>query len=364
MRFIDLHTPYMNQKQDYMQAIEAVLDSGRYIGGPVIEELEQNLAAYSGAKYCVGCANGTDALMLALMALGVGPGDEVITVPFTFFATVEVVELLGAKCKFVDIDEETFNLDASQVKSAITDKTKAIIPVSLFGQTCDMDPINSLAKDHDIPVIEDAAQSFGATYNGKRSCNLSEIATTSFFPAKPLGCYGDGGALFTSDDDLAERFKVLRNHGQTKAYTYEHIGMNSRLDAIQAAILLIKMKRFDEEIELRNTVVSRYEEALGDVPGIRLPQVSAGRTSVWAQYCVRVGNREQVMAGLKAAGVPTAIYYPIPFHLQPVMSGHGHNKGDFPVTEKVSEEIFAIPMSPYLSVEDQDKVTSAIKNLL
>lgn len=360
INFIDLQAQYRAYKEDIDREIGEVLSSAQFIGGPKLQKLEAELSAYSGAAHAIGCSSGTDALLLALMALDVKTGDEVITSPFTFIATAEVIAFLGAKAVFVDIDEATYNIDANRIEDAITDRTKAIIPVSLYGQCADMDAINAVADKHKLPVIEDACQSFGASYKGKKSCNLSTIGCTSFFPSKPLGAYGDGGALFTSDDALAEKIRMLLNHGQNERYKHKYIGINGRLDAIQAAVLGVKLSHFDDEVEARERIGMAYSEKLAEC-NVVTPVIAEERTSVYAQYSVRVKNRETVSKALNEKGIPTAVHYPMPLHLQEAFAPLGYKKGDFPVSERVSEEIMSLPMSPYLSEEQQDVIVLALK---
>ncbi|MBH8258051.1 UDP-2-acetamido-2-deoxy-3-oxo-D-glucuronate aminotransferase, partial [Pseudomonas aeruginosa] len=319
IEFIDLKNQQARIKDKIDAGIQRVLRHGQYILGPEVTELEDRLADFVGAKYCISCANGTDALQIVQMALGVGPGDEVITPGFTYVATAETVALLGAKPVYVDIDPRTYNLDPQLLEAAITPRTKAIIPVSLYGQCADFDAINAIASKYGIPVIEDAAQSFGASYKGKRSCNLSTVACTSFFPSKPLGCYGDGGAIFTNDDELATAIRQIARHGQDRRYHHIRVGVNSRLDTLQAAILLPKLEIFEEEIALRQKVAAEYDLSLKQV-GIGTPFIEVNNISVYAQYTVRMDNRESVQASLKAAGVPTAVHYPIPLNKQPAVA--------------------------------------------
>ena len=357
INFIDLRGQYQRYKVEIDKEMHEVLDTSGYIMGPKVAKLEKNLANFVGCKHTVACSSGTDALLLALMALDIKAGDEVITTPFTFIATAEMIAFVGAIPVFVDIDENTYNINISQIEAKITDKTKAIMPVSLFGQIADMDAINEIAKKHDLKVIEDAAQSFGATYKGKKSCNLSDIATTSFFPAKPLGCYGDGGAVFTNDDELASKMRIILNHGQTQRYVHSHVGINGRLDAIQAGVLNVKLKYFDEEIAQRQIVAKKYNENLKD---IIVPFVEKNNMSVWAQYCIRVKDRDAMLAKCSEKGVPTGVYYPIPLHLQEVFQYLGYKNGDFPITEKVSLDIMALPMSAFLTKEEQDYVIEVV----
>ncbi|MDD5400873.1 MAG: DegT/DnrJ/EryC1/StrS family aminotransferase [Sulfurimonas sp.] len=360
INFIDLQAQYKEYKSEIDSEVLEVFASAQFIGGEKLNSLEKNLAAYTGAKHAIGCSSGTDALLLALMALDIGAGDEVITTPFTFIATAEVIALLGAKSVFVDINEDNYNIDASKIQAAITAKTKAIIPVSLYGQCADMDEINAIAKKHNITVIEDACQSFGATYNGKKSCNLSTIACTSFFPSKPLGAYGDGGAIFTSDDELAAKMRMLLNHGQNERYKHKYIGINGRLDAVQAAILGVKLKHFENEVKLREEIGSRYSDLLEDA-AVTTPKIKEANKSVYAQYSIRVKDREAMVAKLSALGVPTAVHYPLPLHLQEAFAYLGYKEGDFPISELVSKEIMSLPMSAYLSEAEQDFVVHAIK---
>lgn len=346
IEFIDLKTQQARIKDKIDAGIQRVLAHGQYILGPEVSELEEQLAAFTGAKYCITCANGTDALQIAQMALGIGPGDEVITPGFTYIATAETVALLGAKPVYVDIDPRTYNLDPCLLEAAITPRTKAIIPVSLYGQCADYDAINAIAAKYGIPVIEDAAQSFGATYKGKRSCNLTTIACTSFFPSKPLGCYGDGGAIFTSDEELATILRQIARHGQDRRYHHIRVGVNSRLDTLQAAILLPKLEILQDEIELRQQVAQRYEQLLKDAGISTTPYVEPHNTSVYAQYTVRVENRESVQSQLKEAGIPTAVHYPIPLNKQPAVAD---TTVKLFVGDGVAEQVISLPMHPYLT---------------
>lgn len=366
MQFIDLAAQQARIKPEIDAAIQRVLAHGKYILGPEVDELEERLADYTGAKYCITCANGTDALQIALMALGVGPGDEVITPAFTYIATAEAAALLGAKPVFVDIEPATYNIDATLLGNAITGRTRAIIPVSLYGQPSDMDEINAVASDHGIPVIEDAAQSFGATYKGKKSCNLSTISTTSFFPAKPLGCYGDGGALFTSDGELAGRLRMIARHGQSRRYHHEVLGCNSRLDTIQAAILLKKLEIFDEELTMRQQVASTYWKVFAEERflenGLFAPEVKDDRTSAWAQYTVLVPDRSAVQAVLSKNGIPTAIHYPIPISRQKPFKGQ--SEGNLPVSERASSRVISLPLHPYLKPAQQQLLAQTLHDAL
>lgn len=360
INFIDLQAQYQAYKTEIDKEVSEVFSTAMFVGGPKLASFENNIAAYTGAQHAIGCSSGTDALLLSLMALDIKAGDEVITTPFTFIATAEVIAFLGAKAVFVDIDEKTYNIDATQIEDLITQRTKAIIPVSLYGQCADMDAINAIAQKHNLTVIEDACQSFGAEYKGKKSCDLSTIGCTSFFPSKPLGAYGDGGAIFTSDDTLAEKIRMLLNHGQNERYKHKYIGINGRLDAVQAAILDVKLKHFDTEVKARQEIGARYCELLADSDVIA-PFVESDRTSVYAQFSVRAKDREAMIKKLGDAGIPTAVHYPMPLHLQEAFSDLGYKAGDFPISEKVSKEIMSLPMSPYLTPEQQDFIVNAIK---
>ena len=356
--FIDLKKQYKEYKKEIDKEIFEVLESAAFIGGPKIAELEKKLAEFTGSKYVLTCSSGTDALLLALMAIGIEEGDEIITTPFTFIATAEVISLLKAKPVFVDLDEKTYNIDPTKIEDKITKKTKAIIPVSLYGQPADMDEINKIAKKYYLYVIEDGAQSFGAEYKGKKSCNLSDIGCTSFFPSKPLGCYGDGGAVFTNDEEIANKIAMLKNHGQSRRYEHDIIGLNARLDALQAAVLLVKLKYFPYEVEKRIELGSRYTKFLADY--VITPYIKEDRTSVYAQYSIRVNRRKEIINKLNTAGIPTAIHYPKPLHLQKAFENLRYKKGDFPVAEKISDEILSLPMSPFLSIEDQDYIINKL----
>lgn len=356
MDFIDLKAQYQRLKADIDAGIARVLAHGQYILGPEVAELEEKLAAYVGAKYCISVANGTDALQIAQMAFGIGPGDEVITPGFTYIATAETVAVLGAKPVYVDIDPRTYNLDPAKLEAAITPRTKAIIPVSLYGQCADFDAINAIAAKHGIPVIEDAAQSFGATYKGRKSCNLTTVACTSFFPSKPLGCYGDGGAIFTNDDELAVVLRQIARHGQDRRYHHIRVGVNSRLDTIQAAVLLPKLAILDEEIAARQKVAERYAGLLVDAPVVT-PYVEPHNMSVYGQYTVRVNEREQLQAQFKTAGVPTAVHYPIPLNKQPAVADAGVS---LPEGDAAAEQVISLPMHPYLGEAAQQQIASVL----
>lgn len=345
--FVDLAAQQDRLRDEIDAGIACVLAHGQYILGPEVVELEEKLATYTGAAHCITCANGTDALQIALMALGVGPGDEVITPGFSYIATAEAVKVLGAKVVYVDIDPISYNLDPALLEAAITPRTKAIIPVSLYGQPADFDRINAIAIEHRLPVIEDAAQSFGASYKGRKSCNLSTIACTSFFPSKPLGCYGDGGAIFTSDPELAKVIRQVARHGQEKRYYHVRLGLNSRLDTLQAAILLPKLAILDDEIAARQKVAEAYDSALGSL-GILPPRIEDFSTSAWAQYTVRVENRAKVQAQLKERGIPTAVHYPLPLNRQPAVAD---SAAHLPQGDKAADVVMSLPMHPYLGTE-------------
>lgn len=358
MQFIDLAAQQARIKSEIDAGIARVLAHGRYILGPEVGELEEKLAAYTGAKYCISCANGTDALQIALMALGVGHGDEVITPGFSYIATAETVAVLGAKPVYVDIDPTSYNMDPATLEAAITPRTKAIIPVSLYGQCADFDSINAIAAQHGLPVIEDGAQSFGGSYKGRKSGNLSTIGCTSFFPSKPLGCYGDGGAVFTSDEELARVIRQIARHGQDKRYHHIRIGVNSRLDTLQAAILLPKLAILDAEITARQQVADHYRAALAGHNEIVLPQIAGHNVSAWAQFTVRVPNRAAVQEALNGAGIPTAVHYPLPLNRQPAVADAAAN---LPHGDKAADEVISLPMHPYLAQEDSDKIASALQ---
>jgi UDP-2-acetamido-2-deoxy-ribo-hexuluronate aminotransferase len=358
--FIDLKTQYAALRESIDARMRAVLDHGQFILGPEVQELESRLAVYTGAAHCVTCGSGTDALLIALMALDVKPGDEVITTPFTFVATAEVIVLLGAVPVFVDVEPDTCNIDASGIEAAITPRTRAIMPVALYGQPADMDEINAVAARHRLPVIEDAAQSFGAEYKGRRSCNLSTIGCTSFFPSKPLGCYGDGGALFTDDAALATAMREIRVHGQSRRYYHTRIGLGGRMDTLQCAVLLAKLERFDWEVARRCEVGSRYDALLARAAGVSLLTVRADRTSVYAQYTVRARNRTALEAALNAQGVPTAIHYPVPLHHQPAYRQYG-TEARLPVAEALAAEVISLPMYPDLPATIQDAIAAAVE---
>lgn len=364
MQFIDLKAQQDCVREQIDGNIRKVLDHGKYIMGPEVYKLEERLADYVGVKHCVGVSSGTDALLIAMMALGIEPGDEVITTAFTFIATGEMIALLRAKPVFVDIDPKTYNIDASQIENAITPRTRAIMPVSLYGQCSDMDAIIEIAGKHDLAVIEDAAQSFGATYKGKRSCALSMIGCTSFFPSKPLGGYGDSGACFTDDDVLAKAMREIRVHGQDRRYHHSRIGVNGRMDTLQAAILLAKMKIFPEEVRARQEVGAKYTEKLKSLSSAKesivSPYIEDANTSVYAQYTIQVRDRQRVHKQLETAGIPTAVHYPLSLNLQPALA----YEQELPVCEEIRGRVLSLPMHPYLTEADIDRVVGELKLVL
>lgn len=373
MEFIDLRSQYQLLKNDIDAGIQRVLAHGQYILGPEVHELEEKLAVYVGVKHCISVANGTDALQIAQMALGIGPGDEVITPGFTYIATAETVAMLGAKPIYVDIDPRTYNLDVDLLEASITKRTKAIIPVSLFGQCADFDKINTVANKYGIPVIEDAAQSFGAKYKGRKSCNLSTIACTSFFPSKPLGCYGDGGAIFTNDGELARIMRQIARHGQDRRYHHIRVGVNSRLDTIQAAVLLPKLEIFDDELTKRQRIAETYNCLLcGDDllcsqgtsetshRPITIPYLESHNISAWAQYTIQVSNREDVLLRTTQSDIPTSVHYPIPLNKQPAVADEVVR---LPVGDEMAKRVLSLPMHPYLDMESQQKIAKTLLEL-
>lgn len=360
MEFVDLKAQYRALKVQIDRRIQRVLDHGQYIMGPEVTDLEEKLAAFTGAKHCITVASGTEALLISLMAIGLKPGDEVITTPFTFAATAEMIVLLGGKPVFVDIEPDTCNIDASLIEAKVTDRTRAIMPVSLYGQCADMDAINVIAKRHGLAVVEDAAQSFGATYKGKKSCNLSTLGCTSFFPSKPLGCYGDGGAIFTSDDALAQACREIRVHGQSARYTHVRVGVGGRMDTLQCAVVLAKLERFEWEIKQRRRLSERYRELLNALGGVQLLALRKDRDSAWAQYTVFVERRTSIQAVLQAQHIPTAVHYPKPLHQQPAYAGVSRDCG-LVASEQAAERVLGLPMSADLSYSQQDRVVAALR---
>jgi UDP-2-acetamido-2-deoxy-ribo-hexuluronate aminotransferase len=365
--FANLKAQYGALKPQIRERIDRVLEHGQYIMGPEVAELETKLAQYTGARHCITVASGTEALLIGLMALGVKPGDEVITTPFTFVATAEVIVLLGATPVFVDVESDTCNIDVTKLEAKISPRTRAIMPVSLYGQIADMDEINEIARRRgNIAVIEDGAQSFGATYKKSLSCNLSALGCTSFFPSKPLGCYGDGGAIFTSDDALAQACREIRVHGQSRRYVHTRVGVGGRMDTLQCAIVLAKLERFDWELKERSRIARRYTHLLSELGAggaIDLPVEKTDRVSAWAQYTLRARDREALQARLKEAGVPTAVHYPVPLDQQPAYE-HLARAGSTPVSTRLSREVISLPMSADLSAADQDLVINAVRTAL
>ena len=363
--FIDLKSQFAAIEPEVRSRIDAVLAHGQFIMGPEVAEMERALAGYVGSgRQCISCASGTEALLIAMMALGIGPGDEVITTPFTFVATAEMIALIGATPVFVDVRVEDANIDERHIEAAITERTKAIIPVSLYGQPSDMIAIEAIAERHGLTVIEDAAQSFGAEQQRRKSGALSRIAITSFFPSKPLGCYGDGGAIFTDDAELAQAMREIRVHGQSKRYVHTRLGVGGRMDTLQCAIVLAKLTRFEEELERRKTVSDRYLDALADLdPALSLIEVAEDRTSVWAQFTVRVADREAVVAAMTREGIPTAIHYPVPLNEQPAYTQFSQGR-ETPNARELARTVLSLPMSADLSMQDQQRIIATIKRTL
>lgn len=362
MQYNDLHRQYSAYQAEIEEAIQQVLRSTQFINGEEVGLLEQELAGYIGVKHAIGCASGTDALLLALMALDLQPGEEVICPAFSFIATASMVRLLSGTPAFVDVSPVDFNIDIEKIEEKITTRTKAIIAVSLFGQCADFNPIKALASKHGLWTIEDAAQSFGATYYGAKSGSLTDLSITSFFPAKPLGCYGDGGAIFTDNDVLAEKLRTLRNHGQVERYHHKLIGLNSRLDTIQAAILRVKLRHLDEELKARRQVARNYKKFLPE--GIFLPEVTEGRTSVWAQFTIGLGNRDMAREVLKTKGIPTAVHYPIPLPFQEAFSGITDPGGTFEVASLLSETVLSLPMHAFLTEQEIQYIAQSLAEFL
>lgn len=359
MQFVDLKRQYDEYRGEIMAEIQSVLDTTAFIGGAAVKELEAELAAHTGVRHAIGCSSGTDALFLGLLALGVKPGDEVIVPDFTFIATAETVALAGAVPVFADIRPDTYNIDPDSIAALVTGRTVGIIPVSLYGQAAEMDEINALAENRGLWVMEDGAQSYGASHRGRKSCALSRLGTTSFFPAKPLGAYGDAGALFTDDDELAATLRMLLNHGQRKRYDHAIVGLNARLDTIQAAVLKVKLRHFDDELAARQQVADWYTRELADA--VPTPVILDHNTSAWAQYTIRVPSRAAVQGALKERGIPTAVHYPIPLHQQDAFAGHVQSAIEVPHTEKASAEVMSLPMHPFLTRDEVRVVAEAVK---
>jgi len=360
--FANLQLQYQTYKDKIDSNIQAVLNKSNYILGEEVQILEQELQKFTKAKYAITCSSGTDALLLALMAIDIQPGDEVITTPFTWISTGEMIALLKAKPVFVDIEPDTYNIDANLIEKAITKKTKAIMPVSLFGQPADMDKIQAIADKYNLKVIIDGAQSFGSTYNNKTDSNLGDISTTSFFPSKPLGCYGDGGAVFTNNEEYASKIKLLRVHGQNKKYHHQYIGIGGRLDTLQATVLLAKLSHFSKELLEREKIANYYSERLSEV--LKTPIINSDRTSVWAQYTIRLNNRDNIQNELKIKSIPTSIFYPVPLHLQECFKYLNYKQGDFLVSEKVANEVISLPMNPFLTNVQLNYIIKNIKDNL
>jgi len=358
MEFCDLKKQYHLYKNEIQDEINKVLESSAYINGPAVGELEDGLSSFAGVKHAISCSSGTDALLLPFMAYDIQPGDEIICPAFTFIATASMVAFYKAVPVFVDVDPVTFNIDTSKIEDKITSRTKGIIAVSLYGQMPDMEALKSIAKKHHLWLLEDGAQSYGATYNGSRSCSMSDVATTSFFPAKPLGGYGDGGAVFTNDDELAEKILMMRNHGQEKRYFHKYVGMNGRMDTIQAAVLKIKLRHFEEELKLREDAADRYTEML---EGFDTPIVAEGRTSSWAQYTIRINNRDRVQSYLAGKGIPTAIHYPMPLPHQEAFKDLPSSEDDYPVSDQLASTVLSLPMHALITEEEQNEVVNALK---
>lgn len=361
MNFIDLQAQYKELKDEITQAMDQVLDSCQFINGPDVAGLEKEMSEFCGTKHGIGVSSGTDALYIALMALGIGPGDEVITTPFTFIATAEVVSLLGATPVFADIDDKTLNIDPSKIEEKVTEKTKSIIPVHLYGQCADMDAILALAEKKGIPVIEDAAQAIGSEYKGKRACSMGTMGCLSFFPSKNLGCYGDGGMIMTADSDLSVKLQQLRNHGQDKKYSHKYIGVNGRLDTLQAAVLRVKLKYLEKALDARVRLADRYSAELKDV--VNVPFREEHNRHVYNQYTIRTPDRDKLQQHCLDNGVPIAVHYPMPLHLQESFKSLGYKEGDFPVAEKAAKEVMSLPMFPEMTEEQQDIVIKTIKSL-
>ena len=360
LAFVDLKAQYAALRESINARIQRVLDHGQYIMGPEVKELEEKLAALTGSRHCVTVASGTEALLISLMALGLEAGDEVVTTPFTFAATAEMIVLAGGRPVFVDIEPDTCNIDAAKIEAAITPRTKAIMPVSLYGQVADMDEINAIAARHgNLAVIEDAAQSFGASYKGRKSCNLSTLGCTSFFPSKPLGCYGDGGAIFSNDDALAQACREIRLHGQSGRYLHTRLGVGGRMDTLQCAIVLAKLERFEWEIGQRRALGKRYATLLAGVPGLSLLAVRPDRDCVWAQYTVLVPERARVQASLASLGIPTAVHYPKPLHRQLAYVAYAGTES-LAQSERTAERVLSLPMSADLTQRDQDRIVLAL----
>ncbi len=360
LQMVDVVGQYRKIKPEIDSAVLKVMESGQFILGKEVGEFECQIAGYLGVRYAVGCASGTDALQVAMMALGVGPGDEVITTPFTFVATTETIVLLGAKPVYVDIDPKTFNIDPGKIETAITSKTKAIIPVHLYGQAADMDPVLEIAGRHGLKVIEDAAQAMGASYKGKKVCSFGDVGCISYFPSKNLGAFGDAGMVVTNDVELGERMRMIIAHGSKEKYFHEILGVNSRLDTLQATILSVKLRHLEEWNSARQRSAGRYDELLRGTP-IEVPYISPAAQHIFHQYTIRAPKRDSLAASLKERGIPHGIYYPVPLHLQKAFSVAGNSVGDFPVTERACEEVLSLPMHTELTEEQLTYIVRTIK---
>lgn len=362
MQFIDLKSQYQRIKQSVQTNITHVLEHGQFILGPEVKQLEKSLAGFAKVNYALAVGNGSIAIQVALMALDLKPGDEVITTPFTFISTISMMLILGIKPVLVDIEADTYNIDAAKIEEKITNKTKAIMPVDLYGQCADYDAINKIAKKHNLYVIADAAQSFGAKQNGVYVGNLADITISSFYPAKPLGAYGEAGGCFTNDPELAQKLRRIHNHGQEETYNHLCLGVNARLDSLQAAILLAKMEVYADEIEARKRIAKRYDGLLKAT--VKTPTIRSNNESIYAMYTIEVNHRNVVRKHLQDQGIPTAVHYPKPVYMQPVFVNLGYNKGDFPISERTAEWVLSLPMHPYLTEAQQDKIAEAIKQCI
>lgn len=360
LNFANLQLQYQKYKKDIDEKIQLVLNKSNYILGEEINELEERLKSFTGAKHAITCSSGTDALLLAMMAIDIQPDDEIITTPFTWASTSETIALLKAKPVFADIEPDTFNIDVNLIENLITKKTKAIVPVSLFGQPAEMKKLKAVADKNNLKVIVDGAQSFGSTYNNKKDSILGDISISSFYPSKPLGCYGDGGVVFTNNSHLSEKIKILRVHGQNKRNYHKYIGLGARLDTLQAAILLAKLPYFSTELKDREKIAKFYTDGLSSI--VKTPLIKPNRTSVWAQYTIKVENRDLLQAKLKEYAIPTAIFYPLPLHLQECFHYLNYKKGDFPISEKSSSEVLSLPMNPFLTNKQIEYIISKIKD--
>ena len=357
IQMVDTTTQYLRIKEEIDTAIQTVIDSTQFIQGPAVKKFESNVESYLGAKHAIGCASGTDALQIAMMALDIKPGDEILTTPFTFVATTETIAILGAVPVYVDIDPDTFNIDVKKIEDKITPKTRAIMPVHLYGQPCDMDPIMNIAKKHGLFVIEDAAQAMGSKYNDKMICTIGHIGCISFYPSKNLGAFGDGGMITTNDDSLADKIRMIISHGSKKKYFHETLGVNSRLDSIQAAILDVKLKYLDKYCDARYTAAMKYNDKFKGI--FKTPYIMPGVKHIFHQYSIRVKNRDGMMEFLKSNGIPSMIYYPVPLHMQEAYK-YNYQPGDYPVSEEIAKDIISLPMHTELTDEEIDLISSKV----